>query len=48
MEKVSKASHDMKSVSSETFVSRFQLKIFDDFAFINFRLAKKGYIPFDL
>ena len=44
---VCKAFLNLKTVSSETFISSFQFKFFDDIIYTNVRLAKIGYVPKD-
>ena len=41
---VSKVFRNLLSVSSETFIRSFQLKLLDDIVFTNKRLAKIGYV----
>ena len=44
---VSKIFLNLRSVSSETFIRSFQLKLLDDIVFTNKRLAKIGYVLHD-
>ena len=44
---VCKAFLNLKTVSSETFISSFQFKFLDDIIYTNVRLAKIGYVPKD-
>ena len=44
---VSKVFFNLLSVSSETFIRSFQLKLLDDIVFTNKRLAKIGYVLHD-
>ena len=44
---VSKVFLNLLSVSSETFIRSFQLKLLDDIVFTNKRLAKIGYVLLD-
>ena len=44
---VSEAFLNLLSVSSETFIRSFQLKLLDDIVFTNKRIAKIGYVPHD-
>ena len=44
---MSKVFSNLLSVSSETFIKSFQLKLLDDIVFTNKRLAKIGYVLHD-